>query len=81
MGVQRVIVINTEKAKNIAHDIRRAKRSEEFAPLDIKATVPHLAAEAEAARQEIRSKYEVIQNEINATSDIKELSDIVRAMQ
>jgi hypothetical protein len=29
-----MIVINIEKAKGIAHEIRRAKRAEEFAPYD-----------------------------------------------
>ena len=29
-----MIVINIDKAKGIAHEIRRAKRAEEFAPYD-----------------------------------------------
>jgi len=35
-----MITINMTKAKEIAHDKRRAARSAEFAPLDIKATIP-----------------------------------------
>jgi len=61
-----MIRINLEKAKQIGHDIRRAERAKEFAPLDIKATIPSEAAAAEAARQAIREKYAVIQNEIEA---------------
>ena len=61
-----MIRINLEKAKHIGHEIRRAERAKEFAPLDIKATIPSEAAAAEAARQAIREKYAVIQNEIEA---------------
>ena len=43
------IVINIDKAKTIAHDKRRAARAAEFAPLDVKATIPSEAAAAEAA--------------------------------
>jgi hypothetical protein len=35
-----MIVVNIDKAKAIAHDKRRAARSAEFEPLDIKATIP-----------------------------------------
>ncbi len=35
-----MITINLDKAKTIAHEKRRAARSAEFAPLDIKATIP-----------------------------------------
>ena len=55
-----MITINLDKAKGIAHDIRRAKRSEEFAPLDIKATIPSEAVAAESARQVIRDKYAAV---------------------
>ena len=40
MGVHMSITININKAKAIAHDKRREARSAEFAPLDIKATIP-----------------------------------------
>ena len=35
-----MIKTNINKAKEIAHGVRRAVRSEKFAPLDIKATIP-----------------------------------------
>lgn len=66
-----MIIINLDKAKDIAHDIRRAKREEEFAPLDavIMKQIPgNDATEAEAARQAIRDKYAAMQAEINAAS-------------
>jgi len=68
-----MITINLDKAKNIAHDIRRAKRAEEFAPLDIKATIPSEAVTAEAERQVIRDKYAVIQENINAATNTEQL--------
>lgn len=74
------IGININKAKDIAHDVRRAKRSEEFAPLDIKATIPSEAAAAEAARQAIREKYAVIQADIEAAADVDTLKQIVEGL-
>ena len=53
------------KAKELVHVQRKAKRSEQFAPLDAKATVPALAVEAEAERQIIRDDNAVIQNAVN----------------
>ena len=67
------IVINITKAKAIAHDIRRAARSAEFAPLDIKATIPSEAATAETARQVIRDKYATMQTAIDAASTTDEI--------
>jgi hypothetical protein len=65
MGV-RMIVINMDKAKAVGHDLRRLKRAEEFAPWDLKATIPSESAAAEAARQAIRDKYAAIQQNIDA---------------
>lgn len=66
-----MIRINLQKAKGIAHDIRRAKRQDEFAPLDavIAKQIPgNDAAAAEAARQAIRDKYAAMQTAIDAAS-------------
>lgn len=68
-----MITINIDKAKNIAHDIRRAKRSEEFAPLDVQASIPSQATAAEAARQVVRDKYAAMQTEINAAATPEEI--------
>ncbi len=68
-----MITINIDKAKDIAHDIRRAKRSEEFAPLDIQATIPSQASAAESARQVIRDKYAAMQTQINSASTPEEI--------
>ena len=74
------IVINIDKAKAIAHDMRRAARAEEFAPLDVKATIPSEAEAAEAARQAVREKYAAIQTAIDAVSDVASLKTIVEVL-
>ena len=77
MGVHSVITINIDKAKTIAHDIRRAARSAEFAPLDIKATIPSEAAAAEAAKQVIRDKYAAMQTAIDAATTTNEIKAVM----
>jgi hypothetical protein len=71
------IVIDLNKAKEIAHDKRRAARTAEFAPLDIKATIPSEAAAAEAARQAIRDKYAAMQNQMDAATTVEELKELL----
>ena len=68
-----MITVNITKAKSIAHDARRAARSAEFAPLDIKATIPSEAAAAEAARQTGRTKYATMQSAIDAATTPTEI--------
>lgn len=68
-----MITINLDKAKNIAHDKRRAARSAEFAPLDIKATIPAEAQAAEAARQAIRDKYATMQTAIDDATTVEQI--------
>ena len=72
-----MITINIDKAKAIAHDIRRAARAEEFKPLDVKATIPAVAAEAEAARQAVRDKYAQIQADIDAATTVDKLKTVM----
>ena len=75
-----MIVINLEKAKGIAHEIRRAKRAEEFAPYDevIMKQIPDVdATEAEASRQAIRDKYATIQTNIDSIADVESLTTLV----
>ena len=68
-----MITINIDKAKTIAHDKRREARSVEFAPLDIKATIPSEATAAEAARQAIREKYAAMQTAIDSATTPDEI--------
>lgn len=70
-----MITINIDKAKTIAHDMRRAARAEEFKPLDeaIAKQIPGQAEGAEASRQVIRDKYAVIQTQIDAAATTEEI--------
>jgi len=76
-----VIVVNLDKAKAIAHDKRRQARTKEFAPLDIKATIPSEANQAEADRQVIRDKYAVIQIDIDNAASVEQLTAIVNTLE
>ena len=67
------IKVNLDKAKAIGHDIRREERAKEFAPLDIQATIPAKAEEAEAARQAVRDKYAAIQTQIDSATTPDEI--------
>jgi hypothetical protein len=69
-----------DKCKELAHDKRRAKRAEEFAPHDevIMKQIPGAdAVEAEAARQKIRDKYAAVQDAIDAASTVDELLEVL----
>lgn len=71
-----MIVVNIDKAKNIAHDMRRSARAEEFKPLDevIMKQIPGVdVQQVEIARQAIRDKYAVVQAEIDAASTPEEI--------
>jgi hypothetical protein len=75
-----MIKINLNKAKVIVHDKRRAARAKEFAPLDevIAKQIPGSSAQqAEAARQAIRDKFTIIQNDIDAAASVEELKLIM----
>ena len=71
------IVINIDKAKAITHDARRAARSAEFAPLDIKASIPSEAVAAEVARAAIRVKYAEMQAAVDGAADVAALKTIM----
>ena len=70
-----MITINITKAKAIGHDMRRAARAEEFKPFDeaIAKQIPGAADGAEAQRQAIREKYNVIQQNIDAAATPDEI--------
>lgn len=68
-----MININLTKAKDIAHDKRRAARAEEFKPLDevIMKQIPNTDVEAvEASRAAVRAKYATMQDDIDAAIDV-----------
>jgi len=72
MGIR----VDINKAKEIAHEKRRAARAQEFAPLDIKATIPTESVKAEAERQKVRDKYAAMQSQIDAANSV----DILKAV-
>jgi hypothetical protein len=71
-----MITVNIDKAKVIAHEIRRQSRAEEFKPHDevIMKQIPgNNYVQAEAARQTIRDKYTIMQNEIDSATTVEEI--------
>ena len=72
-----MIQVDILKAKEIAHEKRRAARALELAPLDVQVTIPVMAEQAEAKRAEIRSKYDAIQAQIDAAESVDVLKDII----
>ena len=74
-----MITIDLPKAKIIAHDARRATRNAAFAPLDIKATIPHEATAAEEARVVIRDNDTALQVQMDAASDADALKALMPA--
>jgi hypothetical protein len=74
--------IDLDKAKDIGHDIRRTKREAEFAPFDaiIMKQIPgNSAAEAEEVRQQIRFKYALIQDVIEAAETPDEIKSALES--
>jgi hypothetical protein len=75
-----MISIDMTKAKNIAHEKRRAARAEEFKPYDevIMKQIPGVdAQQAEAARQAIREKYATLQAQMDAAQTADELKALL----
>lgn len=66
---------NMEKAKQIAHEIRRELRDEEFKPYDdaIAKQIPGKMEIAEAERKKIREKYAAIQVKIDEAANEQDL--------
>ena len=70
------VAVNISKAKNMAHEIRRSARAEEFKPYDevIMKQIPgNDATAAEEARAAIRVRYATMQATIDAASTVDEI--------
>lgn len=68
-GENKMIKVDLDKARLIAHERRRAARDKEFAPFDqlIAKQIPGVSAQqAEVERQKIRDKYAAMQTAIDA---------------
>lgn len=75
-----MITVNIDKAKTIAHDVRRAARAEEFKPLDevIMKQIPNTdVAAVEVERQAIRTKYAEMQAAIDAASTVEQIKGVM----
>ena len=75
-----MITIDMTKAKNKAHESRRAARAEEFKPYDevIMKQIPgNDYAQAEAARQAIREKYATMQTQMDAAQTPEQLKALL----
>ena len=73
-----------DKCKALGHDMRRAKRAEEFAPHDEVITKQIPGADvvaAEAARQEIRDKYAAVQDAIDAAATPEDIKAALEVTQ
>jgi hypothetical protein len=73
-----MITVNVNKAKTIAHVLRRKARDEEFKPYDeaIAKQIPGQSQDAEAARQAIREKYAAMQVAIDAATTFDEIKAV-----
>ncbi len=72
-----IVKVDLNKFKAIAHDKRRAARTEEFKPWDVKATIPSEQVAAEAERQKIRDKYATLQEQMDAAQTVEELKALI----
>jgi hypothetical protein len=74
-----MITINIDKAKTIAHEMRRSARAEEFKPFDeaIAKQLPGQIEGAEAQRQLIREKYAVMQTQIDVATTAEEIKAVL----
>ena len=78
-----MITVNLTKAKTIAHDVRRAKRAESFAPFDevIMKQIPGADTDAaEVSRAAVRTKYATVQTNIDAAADVAALKTVVESI-
>ena len=74
-----MITINIDKAKTVAHNLRRAARAVEFQPYDdaIAKQIPGQMTGAEEARATIRAKYATMQTQIDAASTVDEIKAVL----
>lgn len=76
-----MITVNVDKAKVIAHKLRRIAREDEFQPYDnvVMKQIPGQVEAAEAERAKIRAKYAVIQENIDAAATPTEIKQALDA--
>lgn len=72
-----MIQVNMEKALKSAHNARREARSKLFQPLDIKATIPSEADQAEADRAAIRAEDAILQTNMDNATTADALKNLI----
>lgn len=68
------------KAKQIAHELRREARAQEFQPYDevIMKQIPgNDLSQAEVERQKIREKYAILQQQMDSAQTAEELKNLI----
>ena len=75
-----MIKIDLNKAKEIAHNTRRVVREQELKPLDVQATIPMYAEQAELERQGVRDKHAEIQDLIDQTESAEDLKKVIEGI-
>ena len=75
-----MLKVNLEKAKAVAHQIRRQDRDAKMNPLDTQATIPLFAEQAETEREAIRVANATVQDAIDAGTGVAELKAALEAL-
>ena len=74
------VVEDLTMSREFSHNIRRQRRDAEFAPYDRLVTVPGQEESAESNRVEIRTKYDVMQTDIDSAVSTTELKQILNGL-
>ena len=75
-----MIQVDMLKAKEIAHNKRRVVREKELQPLDVQATIPMYAEQAELERQVVRDKHAVMQEQIDQAESVEDLKKVIEGI-
>ena len=75
-----MIQVDMLKAKEIAHNKRRVVREKEIQPLDVQATIPMYAEQAELERQVVRDKHAEIQKLIDQAESVEDLKKVIEGI-
>ena len=76
----KVIKVDLNKAKEIAHNKRRVVREKELQPLDVQATIPMYAEQVELERQVVRDKHAEIQDLIDQAESVEDLKKVIEGI-
>ena len=75
-----MIQVDISKAKEITHEKRRVVREKELQPLDVQATIPMYAGQAELERRVVRDKYAVMQELIDQAESVEDLKKVIEGI-